>query len=199
MNKLQQFLCTDRPDIDAISAHLDSLDPESRKRETLSLDRSQQRRLFDAARGFRALTLEDLVPADVAPMQEVVHHGRNTLVPPVLYFAKVMVRPDGDDERSGEIWGYNRTKPWSETVVGPGYFVAHHHSVPGELLVNYLRVPPRKPPAWPRILRNSERISFLVYNGTQDVLRGVSKHVTIGRASKAGEWLPAWFVLCRDA
>lgn len=197
MNRLQQHLSTDRVDIEAIAAHLDALDPATRMRETLSLDRSQQRRLFDAASGFRAMTLDDLVPAGRTPMTEVPHHGRNTLLPPFLYFAKVMVRPDGADSDSGEIWGYNRVAPWQETVVGPGYFVAHQHSVKGELLVNYLRVPPRKPPTWPRILKNSERLSFFVYNGTQDVLRGVSEHVTIGRASKGGEWMPAWFVLCR--
>lgn len=199
MNRLQQFLSTDRPDIDAISAYLDSLDDGTRRREALSLDRTQQRRLFDAARAFRPITLTDLVPETTRPMTEVAHYGRNTLVPPFLYFAKVMVRPDGADERSGELWGYNRVTPFNETVVGPGYYVAHDHSVKGEVLVNYLRVPPRKPAAWPRILKNSERLSFFVYNGTQDVLRGVSEHVTIGRAMKGGEWLPAWFVLCRDS
>lgn len=199
MNRLQQFLSTDRPDIDAIAKHLDSLDGDTCRREALSLDRTQQRRLFDAARGFKKLSLEDLVPTSTPAMREVPHHGRNTLVPPFLYFAKVMVRPDGEDERSGELWGYNRVTSWQETVVGPGYYVAHDHSVPGEVLVNYLRVPPRKPPSWPRILKNSERLSVVVYNGTQDVLRGVSQRVTIGRAMKGGEWMPAWFVLCRDA
>lgn len=195
---LRQMLSNDRPDMGAIAAYLDALDPATRKAEALSLRRPEQRRLFDAANGFRGLTLEDAVPASQAAMLEVVHHGRNTLVPPVEYFAKVMVRPDGREANSGEIWGYNRGAAWQETIVGPGYFVLHLHSVPGELLVNYLRVPPRKPPYWPEILDNSERLSRFVYNGTQDVLRGVSKHVTIGRAQKSGAWLPAWFVLCRE-
>ncbi len=198
MTRLQQMLSTDRPDIRAISDFLDGLDPATRRREALSLARPQQRRLFDAARGFRALTTNDLVPAGVPTMHEVPHHGRNTLVPPVEYFAKVFVRPDGAEERSGEIWGYNRCPEWQMVVVGPGYFVAHQHSEPGELLVNYLRVPPRKPAHWPAILGNEERLSRFVYNGTQDVLRGVSQHVTIGRAMKGGRWLPAWFVLCRE-
>lgn len=198
MTRLTEMLSTDRPDMDAIASFLDGLDEGTRRREALSLTRPTQRRLFDAARGFRSLTLEDMVPAAIAPMQEVPHHGRNTLVPPFEYFAKVMVRPDGPEERSGELWGYNRGPAAQEMIVGPGYYVCHQHSVPGELIVNYLRIPPRKPANWPRILKNSERLSFFVYNGTQDILRGVSKHVTIGRAMKSGSWMPAWFILVRE-
>jgi hypothetical protein len=66
------------------------------------------------------------------------------------------------------------------------------------VLVDYLRVPPERPDHWPPILPNSARLSKVVYNGTQDVLRGVSKHVTIGRATKGGKPMSAWFVLCRD-
>jgi len=67
-----------------------------------------------------------------------------------------------------------------------------------EVLVDYLQLPPAKLPHWPTILPNSSRLSRFVYNGTQDVLRGVSQHVSIGRAMKAGKYLPAWFVLCRE-
>jgi hypothetical protein len=198
MTRLIEMLSTDRPDMDAIATYLDGLDEGSRRREALSLKRPQQRRLFDAAKGVRKLTLEDMVPASVPAMHEVPHHGRNTLVPPFEYFAKVMVRPDGREETSGELWGYNRGPALQEAVVGPGYYVAHQHSVPDEVIVNYLRIPPRKPAHWPRILKNNERLSFFVYNGTQDILRGVSKHVTIGRAMKSGKWMPAWFILCRE-
>lgn len=198
MTRLQQMLSTDRPDMKAIASFLDGLDGGSRRREALSLRRPEQRRLFDAARGFRPLTLDDMVPASCPPMQEVPHAGRNTLVPPVEYFSKVFVRPDGPERNGGELWGYNRCPKWQEIVVGPGYYVCHLHSEPGELLVNYLRIPPRKPAHWPPILRNDERLSRFVYNGTQDVLRGVSEHVTIGRAMKGGRYLPAWFILCRQ-
>lgn len=198
MSRLKQMLSTDRPDMDAITKFLDGLDEGTRREEALSLKRPEQRRLFDAAKGYRTLTLEDMVPKSVPVMHEVPHHGRNTLVPPFEYFAKVMVRPDGVEENSGELWGYNRGPKAQEAVVGPGYYVCHQHSVPGELIVNYLRIPPRKPPHWPRILKNSERLSYFVYNGTQDILRGVSKHVTIGRAMKGGSWLPAWFILVRE-
>ena len=91
-----------------------------------------------------------------------------------------------------------RTGGFIETIVGPGYFVAYPHSVDGEVLVDYLRLPPRRPTHWPEILPTSARLSAVVYDGTQDVLRGVSKHVTIGRAMKAGKAMSAWFTLCRD-
>jgi hypothetical protein len=199
MTELRDLLANDRVDMDRVSAHLDGLSSAQRKAESLALGRSEQRRLFDAAQGFRAMTLEDMVPKDVPAMKEVPHHGKNTLpIPGATRFAKVCVRPDGPEEESGEIWGYNRNSALLETVVGPGYYVCHAHHVKGELLVNYLRVPPRKPSHWPPILRNDQRLSFFVYNGTQDVLRGVSKHVSIGRAQKGGSWLPAWFILCRD-
>jgi len=105
------------------------------------------------------------------------------------------VRPNNDGR---ELWGYNRTGAFVETTVGPGYFVAYPSEVGGEVLVDYLRVPPRCPEHWPTIVPNSTRLSRFVYDGTQDILRGVSKHVTIGRATKGGKPMSAWFVLCRD-
>jgi hypothetical protein len=47
------------------------------------------------------------------------------------------------------------------------------------------------------MLPNDARLSRLVFNGTQDVLRGISKHVCIGRASRGGKWMDNWFVLVR--
>jgi len=44
---------------------------------------------------------------------------------------------------------------------------------------------------------NSHRLSRFVFQGMQYVLLGVSDHVTIGRAMRAGLWLPNWFVLVR--
>jgi len=194
VNRLQELLSGSHPDIRVIGEYLDGLDHPRRQREALSLSRGQQRRLFDAAEGFRAITLETIVPPEKDAMEEVPHQGLNTL-PTLRRFAKVFVRPD--DEGEGELWGYNRNSALLETAVGPGYYVAHDHHVEGEVLVNYLRVPPRRPAGWPEILPNSARLSRFVYHGTQDVLRGVTEHVSIGRAMKAGRWLPAWFVLCR--
>jgi hypothetical protein len=194
MGQLRELLGVGSPDMDVIAAHLDALDAEARVSEIRSLGRAQQARLFDASAGYKTISLDDIVPRDRAPMEEVVHHGKNSL-PAFSHFAKVFVRPDTG---ASEVWGYNRAGGFVETVVGPGYFVAYPHEVPGEILVDYLRLPPGHPEHWPDIIPNSARLSMVVYNGTQDVLRGVSKHVTIGRATKAGKPMSAWFVLCRD-
>ncbi|MCA9528787.1 MAG: hypothetical protein KC543_01480 [Myxococcales bacterium] len=198
MTQLRELLSNDSPDIQAISSHLDALDPETRLAEVRSLGKAHQRRLFDAASGFLPLDLDYFVPADQAPMTEVVHYGKNSLGI-FTHFAKVFVRPDGDDASKGELWGYNRNSWFLETFVGPGYFVALPYTRDGEVVIDYRRVPPRKPEAWPKILTNSQRLSVVVYNGMEDVMRGVSKHVSIGRATKAGKELNNWFVLCREA
>ncbi|MFZ1866714.1 MAG: hypothetical protein WAU39_21010 [Polyangiales bacterium] len=194
MEHLRDML-TDRPDMHGIEAHLDSIDADRRVREIRTLGRSHQARLFTAAKGHRPISLDDLVPEDRAPMQEVVHLGKNSL-PAFNHFAKVLVRPELTTQT--ELWGYNKAGAFIETVVGPGYFVAYPYEVPGEVLVDYLRLPSDRPPHWPVILPNSARLSRFVYGGTQDILRGVSRHVTIGRATKGGKPMSAWFVLCRQ-
>jgi hypothetical protein len=182
------------PEMVAIEAHLDALGPAERLAEVRSLRRREQSLLFDAAQGHRPISLDDIVPRDREPMEEVVHYGKNSL-PAFNHFAKVFARPESG---APELWGYNRTGGFLETIVGPGYFVAYSHTVEGEVLVDYLRLPPRRLESWPNILPNSARLSIAVYNGTQDILRGVSAHVTIGRAMKGGRPMSAWFALCRD-
>lgn len=195
MGRLRDLLSVDAPDMQAIESYLDGLEPEERVAEVRTLGRAHQSRLFDAADGYKPISLDDLVRSDLEPMQDVVHYGKNSL-PAFNHFAKVFVRPSTSERP--ELWGYNRAGGFIETVVGPGYFVAYPHEVEGEVLVDYLRVPAGRPDHWPEILPNSARLSKVVYNGTQDVLRGVSRHVTIGRATKAGKPMNAWFTLCRD-
>jgi hypothetical protein len=195
MSRLRDLLEDDAPEMVAIHSYLDALGPTERLREVRTLGRAHQARLFDAARGYRAISLDDLVSPDRAPMEEVVHHGKNSL-PLFNHFSKVFVRPP--ESEKPELWGYNRAGGFVETIVGPGYFVAYAHQVAGEVLVDYLRVPPTRPDHWPEILPNSSRLSRFVYDGTQDVLRGVSTHVTIGRATKGRQPMSAWFALCRE-
>ena len=128
-------------------------------------------------------------------MTGVAHEGRNSLLL-FTHFAKVFYRPDDSAAAAKELWGFNRNGPLVTTTVGPGYYVAYPHGR-HEVLVDYTRLPSKKPEGWPAILRNEQRLSRLVYNGTQDVLRGVSKHVSIGRAMRKGKNLDNWFVLCR--
>ncbi len=196
MSQLRELLSTETPDMGEIESYLDSLGSSERVQQIRSLGRKHQARLFAAADGYRAISLDDIVEPERAPMEEVVHHGKNSL-PAFSHFAKVFVRPSTSNR--SVVWGYNRTGSFIESVVGPGYFVAYPHEVPGEVLVDYLQVPPERPEHWPEILPNSARLSRLVYDGMQDVLRGVSRHVTIGRATKGGKPMSSWFVLCRDS
>lgn len=191
---LATALAAPQPDLAAIARHLDALDGAARVAEVVSLSARAQARLFEAAAGFRPMTLESLVPAGTPPMTGVPHEGRNSLWA-FRRFAKVFYRPD-DASAGRELFGYNRTGWVVSTFVGPGYYVAYPDR-PGEVLVDYLRLPPRPLPGGPRILSNSARISLVVYNQTQDVLRGVSEHVSIGRAYRRGRVLDNWFVLCR--
>jgi hypothetical protein len=195
--RLCQMLAEAECDVGAIEDFLDGLDNGTRIAEVTSLRRGEQRRLYEAVAGHRTLRVQDFVPADRPPLEEVVFEGRNTL-PAFTRFAKVFCRP-GDPEASekGELWGYNRNSAFVETVVGPGFFVAADHGEQ-EVLVDYLRVPSGRPEHWPKILPNDARLSFFVYNGTQDVVRGVSEHVSIGRASRRGNIMNVWFVLCRN-
>ncbi len=195
MVSLRELLRVESPDLAAVASHLDALEASARVAEIRTLGRAHQARLFDAAKGRRPITLADLVPVHRDPMQEVVHEGKNSL-PLFNRFAKAFVRPAPDCET--ELWGYNRAGSFVETAVGPGYFVAYPFEVEGEVLVDYLRLPSKRPEHWPPIRPNSARLSRFVYNGTQDVLRGVSTHVSIGRAFKAGRPMSAWFVLCRQ-
>jgi len=204
MITLRRLLSWYRPDMETVARHLDELGPAERTLQCLALGPREQARLFEAAQGFRALTLTDLVPAAAAPMEPVPHEGRNSL-PAFRRFAKVFCRPDGprsgDARAAGadqrELWGYNRNPGLVSTAVGPGYFIAREDDH-GELVIDYDHVPPRKPAAWPPILPNSSRLSRFVYYRTQDYLRGVSSHVTIGRATRAGKIMDNWFVLCRQ-
>ena len=178
--------------LQSLAAELDAMTPAERNACALAWSRREQSRFFNAAAGHRRMDLDFLVPKGTAVMTEVIHEGRNTL-PAFRRFAKVFCRPEGREE----VWGYNRSGALVETTVGPGYFVARKHG-DGELLVDYLKVPPSAPPGWPPILPNEARLSRFVYVGTQDVLRAISEHVCIGRAQKQGKWLPAWFVLVRQ-
>jgi hypothetical protein len=192
---LKTALAAPQPELTAIAAYLDGLESAARVAEVVALPARAQARLFEAAAGFRPVTLESLVPSGTPAMTGVPHEGLNSLWA-FRRFAKVFYRPD-DASAAGELWGYNRTGWVVKTFVGPGYYVAYPDR-PGEVLIDYTRQPARPPPGGPRILSNAARISFVVYNQTQDVLRGVTEQVSIGRAARRGRVLDNWFVLCRS-
>ena len=69
------------------------------------------------------------------------------------------------------------------------------------MVIDYYDVPPKgapRPESWPKVRPNHARLSRFVYHRTRDYMRGVSKHVSIGRAMKDGKVMDNWFVLCRE-
>lgn len=188
---LQYFAKPDAVDLEGLRAYLDGLDHNARVEACRQLGGREQARLFEAAQGFKPLTLDDFVPPGTDPLVEVIHYGRNTL-PAFNNFQKRFCRPEN---KQGELWGYNeQSMKWA---VGPGYFITRQ-SDPQEVVIDYIDVPPGKVGTWPEIKPNSAGLSRLVYDQMQDYMRGVSSHVTIGRASKKGKNMDAWFVLTRD-
>jgi hypothetical protein len=173
---------------------LDALPPERRLAETLALGRAAQARLFELVAGAWRFTLDDLAPASTPPLTGVRHEGRNSM-PLFSRFAKLFAVPDDPGAVAGERWGFNATSALVTTTVGPGYFVAVQQG--DEVLVDYTRLPPRPLQGAPALARNEARLSRFVYHQTRDVVRGVSRHVAIGRAWRGTRKLDNWFVLCR--
>jgi hypothetical protein len=193
------------PEIDlARIAHvLDGLGHSGRLDTIRGWDRPRQAALYDAAKGFHPIDLDHFVPKSVGPRTEVIHHGKNSL-PAFTHFQKRFCRPPSDEPV--ELWGYNHQD--LQTWTGPGYFVVHAGDASGEVDIDYTRLPehltppnggpPTEPVGWPEVLPNSARLGRFVYYGTIDVMRGISNHVSIGRARRGKHWMDAWFVLCRE-
>jgi hypothetical protein len=186
-------------DLPRIRELLDGLGHPGRLDSIRQWDAKTQARLFEAAKGFKAVGLDDFVPPGTASLVEIIHHGYNSL-PTFNHFQKRFCLPP-EGEREGkwgpELWGYNEQR-WLG-VTGPGYYVAHAwEEAEGEVAIDYRAVPPKKPASWPEILPNEAKLGRLVYAGMVDVMRGISNHVSIGRAMKGGKWMDAWFVLCRE-
>lgn len=177
-----------------LADYLDALPADARLAQTLALGSDEQALLFELVAGARRFTLEDLAPAGTPPLQPVRHEGRNSMYA-FTRFAKLFAVPDEPAVEATERWGYNDGSALVLTTVGPGYFVTVQQG--DEVLVDYTRLPPRPLTGAPRILSNSSRLSFFVFNQTKDVVRGVSKHVSIGRAWRGARQLDNWFVLCR--
>jgi hypothetical protein len=176
-----------------LARRLDEMREDVRVETIVKLGKRQLAPLFEAAAANEPLRLTDLVPADAPPLAEVIHEGKNSL-PLFTRFQKRFCRPPAGQSDDSELWGYNE-QPF-RTATGPGYFVVHRTN-DGELVVDYTRLPPGKPPAWPRIIPNSARLSRFIYYQTTDVLRRVSRHVVIGRAYRKGRPFDAWFALVR--
>lgn len=157
-----------------------------------------QQRLYDAVKGFKPLDFSHFVPDGVEPLHEVIHWGMNSL-PAFTHFQKRFCKPEEGDKK---LFGYNQNgEVWA---IGPGYFVLHEPTDSrtevneGELDIDYTQTPSGKPTSWPEIAKNESGLGKVVYGGMIDVMRGISKHVSIGRAFRGGKFADNYFVLCRE-
>lgn len=180
-------------DLPRLAEILDGLGHEGRYHAIRTWTKHHHEAIFEAAKGFRALELADLVPDGYGPLEEVIHDGHNTL-PAFTRFQKRFVKLEGEDAPVG---GYNHQSMMG--VTGPGYFVATkgegEHE--GELVIDYTRIPRTKPAAWPEIRGNDSGLGALVNGGMIDYVRGISTHVSIGAAYKNGEHRKQWFAMVR--
>ena len=191
---LRVLLEEDKIDLPRLTTVLDELGHPARLWATRSWTRAIQSRLYEAAKGHRKITLDDFVPSGTGELVEVIHHGTNTL-PLHNVFQKRFCRPK-DPEAKDKLYGFNFQS--LSGLTGPGYFVTHPAPEEGEVDIDYTMIPPEKPDAWPAIIPNEKKLGRFVYAGMIDVMRGISKHVSIGRAKKKKGYMDAWFVLERE-
>lgn len=160
--------------------------------------------LWEALRGFRSTTLDDFVPASMAPLAEVIHYGKNSL-PFATRFEKRFCRPKiVGGAMADTLVGFNVQS--FAALTGPGYFVARDAA--GEegaggiaavaVAFDYTMRATDKAPSWPALRPSSHCLGRWVYGGAVDVVRGLSRHVTVGRVRKKGLWEDTWFVLVRQ-
>jgi hypothetical protein len=175
-------------DLPRLAKTLDELGHSARVWATRQWTRGTQAKLYEAAKGFRPVSLDDYVPPGTPPLTAVRTWGVNTL----------LCKP-GDPEAKDRLVGFNYQG--LSGLTGPGYYVAHPAGEAGEVDIDYTMAPQPsdgKPAEWPEIVPNSARLGRFVYYGMVDVMRGISTHVSIGRARKKHGWMDAWFVLVRE-
>lgn len=195
MSELNKLILYSGSDIQTIGTYLDNLDSQKRIEMVRSLKKSSMQALWELAEGTKVV-LEDMVPSDKAPLEQVIHYGINSL-PAFRTFEKRFCRPSGESGKK-ELWGYNEGA--TRIVVGPGYYVCHlsKGNSRGNAVVDYYMTPAGKSPGWPKIKSSSQGITGVVFGFMQDFLRKVSKHVTIGRAYKHHLETGNYFALCRE-
>lgn len=182
-------------DLPRLSKDLDDLGHAARVWSVRQWTRAAMAPLWEAAKGFRPVTLDDFVPSSTPPLVEVIHHGKNSL-PAHTHFQKRFCKPADAEANQDKLWGYNFQS--LSALTGPGYFVMHPGAESGELDIDYTMLPAGKPESWPPIVSNGTRLGIFVYRGMIDVMRGISSCVSIGRAKKKRGWMDAWFVLVRE-
>jgi hypothetical protein len=181
-------------DLPRLAKDLDELGHPARLWAVRQWTREDMAILWEATKGFLPVALDYFVPPSVSPLHEVIHHGKNSL-PAHTHFQKRFAKPVSPDAE-GQLVGFNFQT--LSPVTGPGYFVMHGSNDAGEMDIDYTMLPKEKCESWPEIVPNSARLGRFVYYGTVDVMRGISTHVSIGRARRKDGWMDNWFMLIRE-
>ena len=170
--------------VDSLRAELDAASPADRLDWIRSLGRKDQATLFAHAKG--AVSVGDY---HGETGEVVINEGCNNL--PAFNFFQKRICLHGD-----QVQGYNENNVrW---LVGPGHFqVRPSEDVEGEVWFDYYFEANDAPESFPTPSSNKRGVSFLVYANMIDVMRGVSEHVSVGRAIKNGKETGNYFVLCR--
>ncbi len=183
-------------DLPRLAKDLDELGQFGRLWSVNRWSRDDQAKVFEAAKGFRPVALDDFVPPSVAPRTEVVHHGKNSL-PTASHFAKHFFKPSPSETEPKDVL-IGRNFQALSVFSGPGFYVARKSTENGEVDLDYTMTPGETLASWGAVRSNAGGISHFVYHGMVDVMRGLSSHVTVGRLKKKGQWLDNWFVLVRE-
>ncbi len=183
--------------LERITEAFDGMTPRGRLMALRGLTKKAMATLWKVCSEVAPLDADFFVPSATEPLEEVIHHGKNSL-PSFNFFQKRFCKADDD---SGELYGYNhQTMAWA---TGPGFYVAHGEpegtaGALSQYVIDYTRLPPKKAKTWPEIVPQSSRLGRFVYAGMKDYMRGVSSHVSIGKAVRGGVETENYFVLCRD-
>ncbi|MDP8999894.1 MAG: hypothetical protein M3O46_07260 [Myxococcota bacterium] len=180
-------------DIDRLAKDLDEIGHSARVWSVRQWSASDMATLWDAAKSFRPVGLDDFVPPSIPSLTQVIHEGQSSL-PAFTQFQKRFCRPS-DPAAHETLVGYNHQS--LSSVTGPGYYVARPSTDPGEVDIDYTMLPKEKPREWPDIQGNDALLGRFVYHRTIEVMRGVSTHVSMGRAKRNGQWRDHWFILVR--
>lgn len=180
-------------DIEQLAATLDGLDHEGRVQAMRAWNKKKMAAIFEACAG-RDISIEHLVPPGVDEKVEVIHDLRNTL--PLFSDAQKRFAKLGDGKPA--VGGFNKQSGLARASE-PGYFVVREgdgeHA--NELVIDYREVPSTRPAEWPEIEPNQGPLNSLVWGGMVDYLRKVSRHVSMGQATKNGKPIGQYFALVR--
>ncbi len=170
--------------VHTLRAELDAAGSEERVDWIRSLSSKEQAILFAHAEGGVSVSDYHGEAGEV-----IINEGCNNL-PAFKTFQKRVCA------HGNVVQGYNENNiRW---LIGPGHFLVRpSEDVEGEVWFDYYFEATDAPEAFPVPSSNKRGLSYLVYANMIDVMRGVSEHVSVGRAIKNGKETGNYFVLCR--